>query len=103
MNTTHINMNEEQCPNNIKIFVERIANEDDDNTVIGRFDLHITVEKDQFITAKIENADLTNEQQRELAQSVEDILVHDASLDNDSYNLIKQPNNNIKIEFNSCW
>lgn len=102
MNTSYINMNENECPTEILIFVARIANEDDENTIAGRFDLHINVkkEKDGNILVEIEPTDLDSTQQAELANRIEEILNNEEYLDNNRYKLNKSHVNPIRIKFN---
>jgi predicted transcriptional regulator len=95
-------MNEKECPTEILIFVARIANEDDENTIGGRFDLHINVkkEKDGNILVEIEPTDLDSTQQAELANKIEEILNNEEYLDSNRYKLNKNHVNPIRIKFN---
>lgn len=98
MNTSYVDMDKEECPNYIKEFVERVSTEGN-NTVIGRYDLHISVKKDQDIIVEIESYNLDTVQKDELADRIEEMLFSQNTLENDDYNLKKYVNP-ITINFN---
>lgn len=102
MNTLNFEINENKCPKDIRILVERIANVDDNkNTIFARHDLHINVLKDQDIIVKIEPNDLDPIQQSELVNRIEEILSISEYIDSNNYDLKKSKLNPIEIKFSN--
>lgn len=95
MNTSYIDTNKEKCPNKVKEFVERLSTEGN-NTVIGRYDLHIRIRDD--LCVEIESYKLDQVQKDELANRIEEMLILQKTLDDDDYKLRKH-SEPMKIKF----